>query len=249
MNLFVTIPFGDKMKLFVTDYDGTLFIDEINLNINRKKLLELHKLGYIIVISTGRSFESIKKQVEKYNIYYDYLNCADGASIYDKNDNLLAFFEMKHDIVKEILKLKDKTKYEEIQICYPDCYKDTYNELDKIAGINIVLKSTYKDNSFINEFLNLEKKYPNYNFLIYDHGTYIYFCVKLKGVCKAYAVNYMKNLLNVKQENIYVIGDSFNDLEMIKEYNGVSIVGNLELNKCSKKTYHHVYEYIDEIKD
>ena len=55
------------MKLFVTDYDGTLFTDELNLTINRKKIMELHQLGFIIIISTGRCFKSIKKQMERYN--------------------------------------------------------------------------------------------------------------------------------------------------------------------------------------
>ena len=93
------------MKLFVTDYDGTLFTDELSLSINRNKLLELHKLGFIIVISTGRSFDSIKKQVEKYNLFYDYLHCADGSIIYNNENKLILFNEIEHDIVNEILLL------------------------------------------------------------------------------------------------------------------------------------------------
>ena len=237
------------MKLFVTDYDGTLFIDEINLAINRKKLLELHKLGFIITISTGRSFKSIRKQLEEHNLYYDYIHCADGSIIYDNKDNLINFFEIEHSIVNEILKLKEKAIIEDIQISYPLEYKNIYNKNDKIAGINLVIKSELIDKNFVLEFMNLKEKYPNYNFLFYDHGDYAYLCVKKEYVNKACAIKFMQDLLQISKDNIYVIGDSFNDLEMIMEYNGVSIIGNSDVNKKSKKVYHQVYEYVNDIKE
>lgn len=237
------------MKLFVTDYDGTLLIDEINLAINRKKLLELHNLGFIIVISTGRSFQSIKKQVLKYQLYYDYLHCADGSIIYNKNDELIKFYAMEHDIVKDILILKKKINLEEIQVSLPESYQDTYHKNDKIAGINLVIKPEFINNDFIQEFMNLKEKYPHYNFLYYDHGNYIYLCVKKEHVNKAMGIKFMQEYLQIEKQDIYVIGDSDNDLEMIKEFNGVGIKGNnSNINKYSKKTYHQVYEYIDDIK-
>lgn len=237
------------MKLFVTDFDGTLFIDEMNLKINKKRLLELHNLGFIIIISTGRSFNSIKNQVEKFNLYYDYLHCADGSIIYDRDDKLINFYEMDHKIVKTLLSLKDKIIYDEIQISYPKNYENSYRENDKIAGINIVIKREFYSDDFVNEFMSLKEKFPNYNFLNYDHGNYIYLCVKKNNVSKAMGIKFMENYLNIKKDDIYVIGDSDNDLEMIKNYNGVGIKGNNEnINKYATKLYHHVYEYIDEIK-
>lgn len=237
------------MKLFITDYDGTLYINNQNFKINKQKLLELHKLGVIIIISTGRCFKSIKEQLNKHSIYYDYIHCADGSIMYDKNDNLINFYEMSHDIVKEILSLKEKAIIEDVQISYPEEYKNIYNEKEKIAGINLVIKSELVNKEFVNDFLNLKTKYRNYNFLFYDHGDYAYLCVKKNKVNKAYAIKFIEDLLNINKNDIYVIGDSNNDLEMIKEYNGVSIIGNDNINKSSKKTYHYVYEYINEIKE
>ena len=238
------------MKLFVTDYDGTLLVDEMNFKINKQRLKELHNLGFIIVISTGRSYTSIKKQTEIHNIYYDYLHCADGSMIYDKNGNLINFYEMDHNIVNTILTLKDKIKYEQIQISYPKDYENTYRKTDKISGVNIVIKSELLNQEFVNEFMNLKNKFPNYNFLNYDHGDYIYLCVKKENVSKAMGIKYMQDLLKIDKKDIYVIGDSGNDYEMIKLYQGVSIISNdEEIKKISKKQYHHVYEYIDEIKN
>lgn len=235
------------MKLFITDYDETLYIDNANFNINKSKLLELHKLGIIIIISTGRCFNSIKKQLVKNNIYYDYLHCADGSILYDKNDNLIKFYDIDHKIIQEIISLKENAKVEDIQISYSNEYKNKYNKNDKIAGINLVIKNELLDKDFVNNFLNLKNKYSNYNFLYYTHVDYTYLCVKKENVNKAFAIKYMSELLNINPKDIYVIGDSFNDIEMIKEYNGASIIGNDEVNKVSKKTYHYVYEYINDI--
>lgn len=237
------------MKLFITDFDGTLYTDDSNIKINRRKILELHKLGFIIIISTGRCFESIKKQVKKYDLYYDYLHCADGSIIYDNNDKLIKFSEIEHDIIVKIISLKEKYNVEDLQISYPREYKNIYNKHDKIAGINMVVKSELIEKELIDEFFKLKENYPNYNFLFYDHGDYAYFCIKKKDVSKAYAIKYMQELFNIKKEDIYVIGDSYNDLEMIEKYNGCSILGNDDINKKSKKVYHHLYEYINEIKE
>ena len=56
------------------------------------------------------------------------------------------------------------------------------------------------------------------------------------------------NLNNIKKEDIYVIGDSSNDIEMIKDFNGVGMDNSsLEVLKIVKKTYPEVSDYLNEI--
>ena len=71
------------MKLFVTDYDGTLYTDEVSIKENITMLKKLQKNNIKVVISTGRSYPSIKELVDLHKIPYDYLSCADGSIIYD----------------------------------------------------------------------------------------------------------------------------------------------------------------------
>ena len=77
------------MKLFVTDYDNTLYFDEESMKLNIEKLNALKEKDYIILISTGRSIPSIKEKIKKYDIPFDYVNCADGSLLYDKNFHLI----------------------------------------------------------------------------------------------------------------------------------------------------------------
>ena len=52
---------------FVTDYDETLFVNEKDLKENIKMFRKLQENNTKIVIATGRSYPSIKNQIDIYN--------------------------------------------------------------------------------------------------------------------------------------------------------------------------------------
>ena len=87
------------MKMFVTDYDETLYLNDVDIKKNIKKLKELQKNNYIIVISTGRSYPSIKNQINNFKIPYDYVSCADGSIVYDNNENIIHLSIMNKEII------------------------------------------------------------------------------------------------------------------------------------------------------
>ena len=56
------------------------------------------------------------------------------------------------------------------------------------------------------------------------------------------------NLVFVKDNDVFVIGDSSNDIEMIKKYYGVGMKNSCDEILCNvKKTYNEVSDYIDNI--
>ena len=236
------------MKLFVTDYDNTLYIDEDSIKENIKKLHELPENNFYIVISTGRSLPSIKEKINEYNIPFDYVTCADGSIIYDKNYNLIKFYELNKEIINEVINFKNSINYEEMQVSYEDGYSNLLDLNKKISGINIVIYNSNITDKTINLFNKIKEDFSNYNYLIYNHEPYSYFCVKQKDVSKAYGITFLKNYLNITDNNIYVIGDSDNDLEMLKEYNGVCVNNSTKevLNTCDKH-YLNVSDYIKDI--
>ena len=87
---------------FVTDYDNTLYVNDNELKNAIKELNRIREKDIKVVISTGRSIRSIKNEVIKHNIPFDYLSCADGSLIYDNNYNLIKEHHMDKDIIKEI---------------------------------------------------------------------------------------------------------------------------------------------------
>lgn len=237
------------MKLFVTDYDGTLYKDDESLEKNIEAFNKLHELGIKIMISTGRSFSSIKNQVTIYNIPYDFLSCADGSILYDNNDNIVAMNKIDKKIVKPFQDFYQDLEYEEIQFSYPRCYSNIINnDDDNLLGINVCMMTEKYTEDIVHKFLEMSKDYPEYNFLNYMHPNYSYLCIKPISIDKSSTITYLKNKYDIKEENIYVIGDSANDVEMIRDYHGCGMTSSRkEILKIVDKTYDNVYEYIEDI--
>ena len=237
------------MKLFITDYDDTLFIGEKEIRKTVKLLKKLHKKEYYIVISTGRSYPSIKKQTIMYDIPYDYISCADGSIIYDKNGNIINAIYMNKKIIKPLMDFYQNIDFEEIQFSYPEGYSNIYDDKnDKLLGINICISTVKYSKELVNNFMELSKKYPEYNYLDYKHPNFSYLCVKPKGISKSYAVSILMEKNNVLKGNVRVIGDSSNDYEMIKDYDGVCVLNACpEVLSIAKKKYKVIDDYIYEL--
>ena len=236
------------MKLFVTDYDGTLFTDTNNIIENILMLKKLQENDFNIVISTGRSYPSIKNQVDTYHIPYDYLSCADGSILYDKKGNILKMYLINEDIIKPLQEFYQNLPYEEIQFSYPTGYSNILNKEKQLLGINICLSTNNYTKDIVNSFLQMQKKYPLYNFLNYMHPNFSYLCIKPFGITKASTIDYLKKKNHIKNKNIYVIGDSDNDYEMIKSYDGVCMDNSCpNVLSISKAKYLSVKDYIKDI--
>ena len=236
------------MKLLVMDYDGTLFVNDNDLKNNINYLKKWKNNNNLIMISTGRSYPSIKNQVDINNIIYDYISCADGSLIYDTDGNILEMYKMDNDIIEPYEKFYKDLKYEEIQFSYPRGYSNILLDDKNLLGINICLSNENYTKEIVNSFLLLSEKYPKYHFLNYMHPNFSYLCVKPSGIDKSKTIDYLKEKLKLKNNDIYVIGDSYNDLEMIKKYNGVCMDNSYdEILKISKKSYSTVAKYIEDI--
>ena len=237
------------MRLFVTDYDGTLFVDDKIFKENINILNKLKENNIKIVIATGRSYPSIKNQVDTNNIPYDYLCCADGSVIYDNKDNLINIWEMNNDIIKPYQDFYKDLNFEEIQFVYPEGYSNILKDNDsKLLGINICLNIINYTKEIVDKFVLMSKNYPNYNFLNYMHPNFSYLCIKPIGINKSSAIFYLANKLNIEKQDIYVIGDSYNDYEMIRDFHGSCI--NTSCNdvlKVAKNKYFSVTDYIKDI--
>lgn len=199
------------MKLLVSDYDGTFNEDnrlsKINKNIDAIK--RFMDNGNIFAFATGRNYESIKKEITKYHIPYNYLICSNGSTVFDHKDNILFQNTLLIDAVRKTLKYLDHfgfIKSVELQ----DAYGRVTNDFNNVCEIICTLKfKNALDARMVREEIAFLDSFSFMNVIIFkeelDKSDGIYVVSRIEGINK---------------DNIYTIGDASNDKGMLEEFNG-----------------------------
>ena len=153
------------MKLLVSDFDGTYYLNDLDILNNNNLIKEFQANGNLFMLSSGRSFKSLKDMTKKYNIPYDYLSCSDGSILYDKFDNIIIKFDLEPSIKDEFLSLSKYANVRKIQHSYPYDYSDTTLN-DTLLGLNIVIDNQNITDLFLDKYNEMKNNYPNYDFLV-----------------------------------------------------------------------------------
>lgn len=229
-------------KILVSDYDKTFYLNDEDIEKNKIAINEFRKRGNIFIIATGRSYFDFHNKVDLYKFNYDYVIINHGATILDKNDNILANFPIKDEIISEIkndLKLEKSIKgfccsklESRVDFNHKDLTKINvgYNSKDESISINININNKYSQ--FINSYQIAETSLE-----IISNETN-----------KSKAIDLLLNRLNIKRQNVYTIGDGYSDIEMVKNFNGYAMQESVdELKNVAQKEYSSVSELINEI--
>jgi len=218
------------------------------------------------VITTGRPLslsEKIMKELDLYDKENEYSICGSGCVIYEnKNNKILNVKQLKEDLFYKLFELGKKFEIFILFIGleYIYLYKPTESEIKKreyekakykilnndfnlaklLKGEEKITRICYgKENAF--DYLsNIQKQieqnddYKDYVDCFISSGRYLE--INPKGVNKGEAVKWLCQYLNVKKENTMAIGDSYNDISMIKNVGfGCSVGGGSEdLKKISQ---------------
>lgn len=223
-------------KILISDYDNTFYINDKDIETNKYYLKEYLKNKNIFIIATGRSYYDFIKKQKKYNFYYDYAILNHGATIIDNNKNIIKNINIEKSILKslkETLRLKECKKY---FCCNKKESRMPFN--NHISKINIKYKDKQTTLKVIKE---LNEKYKNYINSYYISTN----CIEIVSI-KASKINAIKKLTSkYNKEDIYTIGDSYSDIEMIKEYNGYRMSNCIEnLKEITSKKVDSVSELI-----
>jgi len=202
------------MKLLASDYDGTFNSDLKNLYINIREVKKFREKGNKFAIVTGRSYSSMKKEIERHNIEYDYLSCNNGLIIFDKEDNIIKSNELKSNdliILYNLLLFNNCLKYFKLYNFY-ESTQTLYNILEIYAKFKSSKKAQEFKDYIENSISNLKCYFESKKLFIgYDFD-------------KADAVSFIQKLENIEKENIITIGDYKNDLSMLKQFNGYKML-------------------------
>jgi Cof subfamily protein (haloacid dehalogenase superfamily) len=222
-------------RLFVFDIDGTLVnrsyelkqevIDAINL---------LLDAGYHVATCSGRSFIGSNRFLIQFKQGNKYAICANGAMIYKSDKTLLKKYPLKYkDYLKTTKIVESKEDF------FPYFYVDDYLfhikydeciELDKISNKtqSFNVENNFEDNTEIDKIMIRDKsrekmkdlKVPLSFKLKYStvKSSKVFLEITHKKAKKGNGVEFLRKYLGVQKENVYVFGDSGNDVSMIKKF-------------------------------
>lgn len=231
-----------EKNVLVSDYDQTFYLNDEDMEKNKLAIKKFREKGNIFIIATGRSYFDFHNKVDLYNFDYDYVIINHGATILDSDNNIIANFPIKNEIIDKIkndLELEKSIKgfcCSEIESRVDFDHKDLtkinvkYNSREEAIAINEIINNRYSN--FINSY------YVNKDSLE----------IIANETNKSKAIALLLKRLHILNENVYTIGDGYSDIEMIKDFNGYAMTNSIEeLKIVAKKEYESVSELINEI--
>lgn len=221
--------------LLVCDLDGTLLNHNLEITpLTLHFLKEFIKDNYLL-LNTGRSFvysKSYLKDLDVLNNDHIFLSCNNGTEIY-KYDELIKSSYLN---TTKIINLLKKQKIDVLNLFGQISSNLQIIEIKEIKDNNINL---FYDNAFnqINLITNtnqLNKTYSNYHFIYKGEfdNKHLYYIQNNK---KDEAIKEVSKLLNIKDENIFVFGDDYNDLKMLKKYHNSYLMKNSKYKNTNFK--------------
>lgn len=231
-------------KVLVVDYDRTLFINNDDVLNNINSINKFRENGNIFIIATGRTYNSLKKEIDKYNIEYDYLILNHGSLVIKKDKSTLFHYKIDRNILFDITNYLSKYKPKSVMYSYYTEDTSNINNPD-ISKITIGFQKDIE--TFKKVMMDVVKKYNN-KLNIYFTQNYEIEIIS-KETNKSKAIDLLMKKVNFKKENIYTIGDSYTDIEMINDYNGSCMEKSIDILKNNKniKKYSSVSVLIKDI--
>lgn len=231
-------------KVLVVDYDRTLFINNSDMLNNINSINKFRENGNIFIIATGRTYNSLKKEIDKYNIEYDYLILNHGSLVIKKDRSTLFHYKIDKNILFDITNYLSKYKPKSVMYSY---YTEDTNDINNPDISKITIGFQKDIETFKKIMMDIVKKYNN-KLNIYFTQNYEIEIIS-KETNKSRAIDLLMKKANFKKENIYTIGDSYTDIDMINDYNGSCMEKSIDILKNNKniKKYSSVSVLIKDI--
>lgn len=230
-------------KILVSDFDGTFYLNNEDIIKNLEKVEEFRKAGNIFMIATGRSYDEFKEALDKHSLSYDYLIINNGATILNSNNKFISNCIIKNWVKKILLKDLNFSNITNIYGCTILNSKVNVNG-KRLTKIHIEYKTLDEAKTICN-YINKKYKLFLKSYVIVTTKSVEIISSKCN---KAKSVQKIAKAQKINNKDIYAIGDSYNDLDMIKQFNGYTMEnGKDELKQISLSIFPSVSELIDKL--
>lgn len=252
------------MYILASDFDGTLTQHGTVSDKDKAAIAAWRKAGNLFGVNTGRGYCGIKTELERHQVDYDFLLCNNGGLIYENEaepiEQKTADGKVLPSLVSLILKsgglhatigrietdseasywisenMERKPGSEFTRIIMDDLNKFTYFTQ---------LSTQYEKEEQANKCTQQINERFGGNVTAFQNGV----CIDIvpAGVNKATGLLRYMHLKQVPKEKVLVIGDNFNDLDMIMEFNGFCVnSGKPEVITKARKSFDSIAGLIGE---
>ncbi|MBR6005394.1 MAG: HAD family phosphatase [Clostridia bacterium] len=194
-------------RLIATDFDGTLFVNG-EITSETRKAIDLWRAdGRYFGIVTGRG-EDFFYKVREEKIPVDFLIIYNGSMIADKDCNIIYERFISADIFAELEKFF--SDYEDIEYY---SHTDGNPQHHYYATFNSTERALEVKNDIDAVFGN--------KLAVFVNGRHVN--IGAAGTGKAEGVRVVLDYFSLPQDGAAVVGDDYNDLEMIKAFDGWAV--------------------------
>ncbi len=244
------------MKLFVSDYDMTIYIHEKIDNSVFDAVKKWREAGNIFAIATGRNKFSIFEHIDRHGLEFDYLIANNGALVFNEKREMIFKDTIDDDISYEVIKFLHDDFEGTVEIANDEYIISVISKdgkdilpfrVDKKININEIYnikniiqinkmtadsKATEEVANAVNNKFDTVIAYPNIRTVD----------IVKNNVNKANGIKFLENIIkkNNNINKILVTGDSNNDIEMIKQYNGYVQINAKENVKSITNKYFNI---------
>ncbi len=252
------------MKFIFSDLDGTILFDKVISEKDLEAINKWREKGNKFVIATGRGVKGMGEVIETYPSLGDYYVLNNGSCVLDKELKILTQSKLDRNIAVEIISKIDKNTYDigietakSIYTIGEDSFMTHCPELGE-KSINIDeedIDNLNEDFLFINTYpidgdyekaLKL-KEFVEKNYLketsVFINREWV--DIVPKDVSKATGINYLVDKLSIGKNDIFVIGDSYNDLPMFMEFENSYSFDNAPVKGEAKEVVKGLWELIE----
>lgn len=234
----------NKIKLIVSDIDGTILNEKCECSARVRSALDRAKdTGVKIVLATGRMFMAADPVREDLGLDTPVI-CYQGAMV-RQGDNILYQNAVNHSLAREIIEISrqkgfhlnlynnDKLIVEDDNKQYMKDYTQgrftTYNVVKnfddvELGDVSKLLCITYNEDEIISLQKELSKQFEGKLAIVRSHKYYLEF-TDIKAT-KGNAMNFLKELWNIKTEEVFASGDQDNDYDLLKNAGVKIAMGN-----------------------
>lgn len=249
-----------KRTLFATDFDGTLSKDHHTITSKDIASIKEYALNNVFGIVTGRDPISLLTSLNQVHLPYDFLVCFNGALCIDLHGDILHNEPILDDLQALLYFFKKSDAischvigYQRVLLHY-NCEVDESMKFEKELYKNHSIVSSLEelDNVYMLscEFANedVAKKYAEHINVHFPHlgasANTNFIDIMKVGISKLKGMQIMQSHYKIKDKDMYVVGDSYNDIKMIEYYQGFAMRGNKEVEAISNQVVDHVHEAI-----